>query len=151
MRRTHPLTVLLAAGVASLSVAGEVAVRSPLQAQEVTSQWAGVYTVAQADRGEPLYADNCAACHNWDLTGNEIGPALAGDAFSLRWDGRLLAELFDYTQALMPQNSPGGLSRRQTADILAFMLRTDGVPPGRTEFPARAEDLGEALYQRRSP
>ena len=151
MRRTHLFTVLLAAAVATISVAGEVAGRSPLQAQELTSQWGGVYTAAQAQRGEPLYADNCAACHNWDLTGNEIGPALAGDAFAARWDGRLLGELFDYTQALMPQNSPGGLSWQQTADVLAFMLRTDGAPPGGSEFPSRTEDLGEALYQRSAP
>ena len=151
MRRTHLFTVLLTAGVSSFSVAGKMAVRSPLQAQELTSQWGGVYTVAQAQRGEPLYAENCAACHNWDLTGNEIGPALAGDAFSFRWDGRSLAELFDYTRALMPQNSPGGLSGQQTADVLAFMLSTDGAPAGQSEFPSLTEDLGEALYQRTGP
>jgi quinoprotein glucose dehydrogenase len=151
MRRTHLFTVLMAAGVANFGAVGEVAVRSPLQAQELASQWGGVYTSAQAQRGEPLYAENCAACHNWDLTGNEIGPALAGDAFSARWDGRLLAELFDYTRALMPQNSPGGLSRQQTADVLAFMLSTDGAPAGQTEFPSLTEDLGEALYERDAP
>lgn len=151
MRPTYRIVVLLVAGTACIGIAGAVAVRSPLRAQEARSQWSGIYTAEQAQRGEPLYAFNCAACHNWDLTGNEIGPALAGDAFSARWDGRLLAELFDYTQALMPQNSPGGLSRQQTADVLAFMLRTGSVPPGGTEFPARTEDLGEALYQGKAP
>ncbi len=151
MHVKHGAADLLVAGVASIGIAVGVLVRSPLRAQEVASQWDGIYTAAQAQRGEPLYAENCAPCHRWDLKGNEIGPALAGEAFSARWDGRLLAELFDYTRALMPQNSPGGLSRQQTADVLAFMLRTGGVPPGRTEFPARTEDLGQILYLREGP
>ncbi|MBM3779816.1 MAG: cytochrome c [Acidimicrobiia bacterium] len=110
------------------------------------SQQDGVYTAAQAKRGEALYATNCAPCHNWDLKGNEIGPALAGTAFTARWNGRTLGDLFIFTQALMPQHSPGGLAPSQTADILAYMLQVDGAPAGRAELPARRDNPTRLQY-----
>ena len=118
----------------------------PAAAQGMKSQWDGIYTEAQAARGEKLYAANCAACHNWDLKGNEIGPALTGPSFAGRWNGKPMRDLFDYTQALMPQTSPGGLTRQQNADILAFMFRTGSAPAGKTEFPARADGLAPLTY-----
>ncbi len=70
----HPtFTLGLAAGAAALILSAVPAVR-PASAQSVKSQWDGIYTDAQAARGERLYAANCAPCHNWDLKGNEIGP-----------------------------------------------------------------------------
>src|SRR5688500_3856915 len=116
-------TLGLAAGVTALMLSAVPAVR-PASAQSVKSQWDGIYTQAQAARGEKLYAANCAPCHNWDLKGNEIGPALTGPSFAGRWNGKPMGDLFEYTQAMMPQFSPGGLTRQQNADILAFMLRT---------------------------
>ena len=120
-------------------------------AQGTRSQWDAVYTVAQAKRGEALYAPNCAPCHNWNLGGNEIGPALTGPSFGARWDGRSLADLLDYTQALMPQNSPGGLSRQQNADILAFVFQTGGAPAGKTEFPVQRDVLSQITYAVKTP
>jgi quinoprotein glucose dehydrogenase len=147
MNRT--LSVSLVAGV--LLGAGALSSRPPVAAQGTTSQRDGVYSAAQADRGETLYASNCAPCHNWDLTGTEIAPALTGPSFGGRWTGKSLAQLFDYTQALMPQNSPGGLSRQQNADILAFMFRSGNAPPGQTELPIEPDRLSELTYVARTP
>ena len=139
----HPLA-LLAAPAALLLLVRLASV--PASAQSTKSQWDGIYTDAQASRGEKLYAANCAACHNWNLKGNEIGPALTGPAFAGRWNGRPMSDLFDYTQALMPQNSPGGLTRQQNADILAFVFRTGAAPAGKAEFPSRADALAPLTY-----
>ena len=45
--------------------------------QASRSVWDGVYTEAQAKRGEALFAENCVTCH---------GPALEGDGSpTFRW------------------------------------------------------------------
>lgn len=148
---THGFKVFLVIGIASIGMAQGFNGDAPIQAQEIHSQWDEIYASGQAQRGEGLYAENCAACHSWDLTGNEIGSALTGDAFSARWNGRTLAELLDYTQALMPQNSPGGLSRQQTIDVLAYIFRVGGAPSGQIELQERMEEFGNILYLAKAP
>jgi hypothetical protein len=105
-----------------------------MHGQSTPAGWQGSYSDAQASRGEPLYAANCATCHGADLAGSEKGPALAGVSFAARWTGRTLTELLDYIHLQMPLNSAGGLSRQQSADVLAYMLRKGGVPAGGAEL-----------------
>ena len=50
-------------------------------AQAKKSVKEGVYTDAQAKRGEALYKDQCAACHGDDLAGSGPMPPLAGNDF----------------------------------------------------------------------
>src|SRR5262245_39407004 len=44
----------------------------------------GMYSEAQAARGERLYETNCSACHGSKLEGKTSVP-LSGDVFSSRW------------------------------------------------------------------
>jgi S-disulfanyl-L-cysteine oxidoreductase SoxD len=110
-------------------------------AQQEGGPPAGLYSEAQAERGAALYAENCAQCHQFDLAGGELAPALAGPAFTPRWTRKPLSELFDYMRTQMPLNSPGGLSGRQNADVLAFMLKKSGYPFGKADLPATSEAL----------
>src|SRR5262245_45942753 len=103
----------LAIAVVSLVAAGMV-----VTAQE-KSQWDGVYTEAQAQRGEPLYQQYCSSCHGPDMAGGEMAPGLAGGEFSANWNDLSLGQLFERMRTSMPQNNPGSLSRQQNADILA--------------------------------
>jgi hypothetical protein len=41
----------------------------------------------------------------------------------------------------MPEDDPGSLSRRQTADIVAFMLQKGQYPAGTADLPAETEIL----------
>ena len=52
-----------------------------------------------------------------------------------------MAALFEYMRSAMPLNSPGGLSVQQNADILAFLLRTDGLPAGKSDLTPQPEAL----------
>lgn len=143
-----------ARGVGAVAVLGLVlalASAGTPAAQGAKSQWDGIYTAAQAKRGEALYALNCAPCHSWNLAGNEIGPALTGLAFTARWSGRSIGELFDYTRALMPANSPGGLTAQQNADILAFMFQVGRAPTGSTELPSGSEKLASVMFVAKTP
>jgi mono/diheme cytochrome c family protein len=136
MERTR---VCAAVGITALVTMASVAPGA--WGQGLKSQWDGIYTSAQATRGASLYEANCAPCHRWDLKGTEIAPALTGPAFTGRWNGRPIGDLLDYTWALMPQFRPGGLSRQQNADLLAFIFQVGGAAAGRVELAADAESL----------
>jgi quinoprotein glucose dehydrogenase len=110
-------------------------------AADMKSQWDDVYSLEQAKRGEPLYSDNCAACHGGDLTGGEMAPALIGFEFSSNWDGLTLGDMFERIRVSMPQNDPSLLTRAQKIDVLGFILYKGGYPAGQTELPSQTEVL----------
>ena len=76
----------------------------------------GVYSVAQATRGQQLYKAQCAECHGNAMEGT-IGSPLAGDSFLSNWSARPLTNLVDKIQKTMPFNLPGSLSRQQSTDL----------------------------------
>ena len=112
-----------------------------LAAQAATSQWDAVYSLEQARRGDALYSEHCAACHAPDLSGGEIAPALAGGDFASTWNDLTLGDLFERIRISMPQGNPGGVSRAQKADILAFILAKGNYPAGAGELPSQTEAL----------
>ena len=112
-----------------------------LAAQAEKSQWDAVYSAPQATRGEALYAEHCAACHAPDLSGGETAPALAGGDFSSTWNDLTLGDLFERLRISMPQGNPGGVSRAQKADILAFILSKGNYPAGAGELPSQTDAL----------
>ncbi|MGE3579412.1 MAG: c-type cytochrome [Vicinamibacterales bacterium] len=139
-RVMHTLTGL----AAGLVVAALAAFPVTAQGRGRTAKAApkpGVYTDAQAGRGEALYADNCSYCHLVDLTGGELAPPLTGAPFVTKWTTRPLSDVFDYMRVSMPLNSPGGLSAQQNADLLAFLLKRAGLPAGPAELPAQSTAL----------
>ena len=81
------------------------------------------------------------------LEGGEMAPPLAGGAFNANWNGLSLGDLFERIRISMPQNSPGGLSRQQYADILAVMLSAGEFPKGQTELPREAEVLKQIVFE----
>ena len=103
-------------------------------AQEVKSQWDAIYSEPQATRGQALYVENCVICHASTLAGTDAAPALTGAGFTGKWNNKPLGELFEFMQTAMPVQSPGGLSRQQNADILAYVLRSGRFPSGQTEL-----------------
>ncbi|MBS0281529.1 MAG: cytochrome c [Proteobacteria bacterium] len=101
----------------------------------------GVYTAAQADQGQVQFSQHCAACHGSGLTGNGEAPALVGGEFISNWAGLSVGELFERIRTTMPQDNPGKLSRTQYAQILAFILKSNGYPAGQKELDQRTEFL----------
>lgn len=101
----------------------------------------GVYTADQAKRGEAIYKEQCAACHGDNLEGSGPMPALAGPDFAKSWKGKTVADLFDKTHSSMPATSPGSLTEKQTADVLAYLLSMSKFPAGSTELAASIEPL----------
>ena len=61
---------------------------------------------------------------------SEEGPTLLGEEFLEGWDGEILAELMILMVDTMPEEDPGGLSEQDYTDVLAYLLRENGYPPG---------------------
>jgi mono/diheme cytochrome c family protein len=102
----------------------------------------GVYTDAQAARGQATYLAQCAACHGATLGGG-LAPPLAGAAFLRAWDTRSLLELVDKIQKTMPATSPGTLSRAQATDLAAYLLKAGAFRAGPAEL--RPDDTLKAV------
>jgi mono/diheme cytochrome c family protein len=104
------------------------------RAQSPRSQWDGIFTEAQASRGEALYVDNCIMCHGTNLAGTVLAPAVAGPAFLAKWNRKPLSVVFNIIQTQMPLNLSGHLSPQQNADVLAYMLKKSESPTGTSEL-----------------
>lgn len=121
-------------------------------AQETTrSVWDGVYSDAQAKRGQELYASKCASCHGDQLTGGEMAPPLAGPEFMSNWNGLTAGDLFDRIRTTMPANKPGSLSREVNADILAYMFAASKFPAGSADLPQATEVLKQIKIEAEKP
>ena len=152
-----PVAAVVVIGLAAIG-----AFRSSVRAQQTVSTaasstesshsvWDGVYTDEQAKRGDALYSERCAKCHGPDLAGGEMAPALAGADFKSNWSGLSVDDLFERIKISMPQDNPGGLSRQQTADILAFVLSRGGFPSGTIELAREAEVLKQIRFEALKP
>jgi cytochrome c len=124
--------------VASFIVIGVVATAQPAS----RTVWDGVYSAAQADRGNNLYAGACASCHGKSLEGGHIygsrtrtAPALKGEAFLASWNGLPTGELFSRISKSMPLDRAGSLSDEENTDIVALILETNGFPAGSRDLP----------------
>jgi mono/diheme cytochrome c family protein len=107
------------------------------------SVWDGVYSKAQATRGQTTYGEECARCHGPSLGGGEGSPALSGEDFLGTWRGRTAGDLFEEIRTTMPTDDPGHLSRRQYADVTAYILSVNGFPAGEKELSSTLADLND--------
>ena len=115
------------------------------------SVWDGVYTEAQATRGEALYYQRCGACHGPSLEGGDMTSALVGGVFTSTWNDLPLSDLFERIRITMPLNQPSTLSRQQTADVLSFLLKANKWPAGQNELPRELEPLKDIQIQALKP
>jgi mono/diheme cytochrome c family protein len=129
MRSTFAIGTLLA--VSALAV---------VTAQGKSTQ-DGVYTDAQATRGEAVYTRACVSCHQADLSGGGQAAALVGPDFNADWKDQTLGDLFDRTKISMPADNPGSLSPEDAADVIAFLLSKAKFPAGQTEVPTAPDAL----------
>jgi mono/diheme cytochrome c family protein len=138
--RVAPALLPFAAVVALELLQGGAHAAVP-QAAASKSIWAGVFTETQAQRGQSIYRDECARCHSDTLAGGESSPALVGDTFFDEWNGMTVADLFERMRKTMPEDSPGRLSGKQYANIIAYMFKVNAVPAGADELDADATSL----------
>ena len=133
MPLTRSKASLLLVMVSPLLAAG---LSAPGAAQEPRTVWDGVYTEAQATRGEQVYQDECTFCHLDDLMGDAFATPLIDDAFTFRWDGSSVGDLMTVIQVTMPADRPATLSNEAVADVIAFLFQMNEYPAGDAELAA---------------
>ena len=106
----------------------------------------GIYTEAQAKRGEAVYARACASCHGRDLLGEGQAPSLVGKDFNAEWTDQSMDGLFERTSISMPADAPGTLKPAEVADVIAFLLNKGNFPAGQTDLPSDAAALKQIRY-----
>ena len=126
MRRVWSAAVLFAASLWATSSWTAIAQTGRTAADRV-------YSDAQAARGQALYGAQCQACHGATLGGG-LGPPLASSDFLRVWDKRPLADLVDKIEHTMPASNPGTVSRPQAADLVAYLLKSNGFPAGQADL-----------------
>jgi mono/diheme cytochrome c family protein len=119
-------------------------------AQAKTTQ-DGVYTAAQAKRGDTIYGVSCSSCHAADLAGSGQASSLTGKEFNAAWNGVPLSDLFERIRATMPADAPGTLTPVEVADVIAFILGKAGQPAGQTELAADPADLKAITFMAPQP
>lgn len=135
--------------VAVVMAACTAAVHSSVRASQepaARTTASGIYTEAQAKRGQALYALACAGCHGPDLSGEGQAPSLVGKDFNAEWTDQSINDLFQRTSISMPADAPGTLKPAEVADVIAFMLNKDKFPAGPTDLPSDASALKQIKY-----
>lgn len=117
----------------------------------------GVYTTDQAARGRAQYRKRCVLCHldngqghaavpvipgeSLEREGDAEAPAVAGEPFQKKWNGRTAWELYGTMASTMPVGSPKTLSPQEYADLLAFLFELNKFPAGQSELTPAREQL----------
>jgi mono/diheme cytochrome c family protein len=102
------------------------------QAPAQKTVWDGVYTDAQADRATGTFGASCARCHS--LTPGDGRRPLAGDTFWQKHTQKTVGDLLAYVSANMPNGQGGSLSAASYNDLMALILKSNGLPAGATEL-----------------
>jgi mono/diheme cytochrome c family protein len=124
----------------------------PAFAQDASrTVWDGVYNETQAQRGRAVFLDQCANCHGRNLEGADMTPPLTGAAFMSNWDTLTVGDLADRIRVSMPLNSPGALSRQETADVIAYVLQFNQFPTGKDELPREVLAMKQILFKASKP
>ena len=117
----------------------------------MASVWDGVFTEAQATRGQAVYTGACGLCHGRRLNGAaddpdmRSTPPLARARFLRVWEGRSLAALFEYTRVTMPEDNPNSLTDQEYVDVIAYMLTVGGMPTGDDELQPDPQSLAHVV------
>jgi len=121
-----PLLVLATTPLISFALAAQ-------DNANLRSDLTGVYTIAQAERGQQLYTFRCARCHDTGFSG---APRLGDGRFINDFVGNTVFDLADLIHTSMPVDQPGTTPRVEATDLAAFILSQMHAPPGDTELPA---------------
>lgn len=130
----------LAAGLGTAPTGAGQAAQAPGGAPRL-----GLFTDAQAARGETVYRQSCASCHGAALAGASA-PSLTGQRFAASWgDPRVtLDDLFFVLSTTMPPRASNTVSPQDHAAVFAYILKVNGYTPGSTALTTGSQQLKQA-------
>jgi mono/diheme cytochrome c family protein len=123
--------------ICSAALVGAIVERVHAQAKPAATATkttlSGVYTAAQAAKGEDIYYTICISCHP---KGTYAGPG-----FKNNWNNRPLWDLWDWISNKMPKNDPGSLEPGQVVQVMAYILQQNKMPAGSVALPPNEKTL----------
>ena len=140
---TVPLVLLAALLAVSTRTSTAATSRTPTRQRTI---WDSVYTDEQATRGQAAYNRTCARCHLESLAGADESPALTGAAFLSNWNGLTLGELHARVKKSMPSDDPGTYGPQLITDVIAYVLRVNAFPAGKTELTHEGDALNGVQF-----
>ncbi len=105
------------------------------------------FTEAQVAKGKTAYNATCAVCHGSTMTNGSYGTPLAGEYFKTKWSHGSVRALFDRARSTMPPSQPGSLPADTYANIVAYILQTNGFKAGNVSLKATGEGLEKMVLE----
>jgi mono/diheme cytochrome c family protein len=131
------MAILTLCGLTSATLAAQDSTKAGLSTKD------GVYSEAQAGRGETVFKATCLECH--------VPSDYTDDAFKAKFVGGTAFDMFDLIRSSMPQNNPGSLSNAQYADLVAYLFKLNGLPARKDDMPALPESLKVIKVEAKAP
>jgi mono/diheme cytochrome c family protein len=110
------------------------------QAPQKTTN-SGVYTAAQAERGQKVFEAKCTSCHDT--------ARFTGEGFIDPWAGKPLKEVWDIASGTMPEDNPGSLKPQEYGDVIAFFLSLNAFPAGDAELQGDAAAMANIAIEKK--
>lgn len=107
------------------------------------STLSGVFTAEQAAAGKDVFVGSCTGCHT--------SASHTGAIFLSHWAGKPLSELYGFVSQRMPKATPGSLSEDEYVFVVAYVLKINGMPAGKTELTGDPELLNDIRFDARTP
>jgi len=82
---------------------------------------AASFAPMQADRGQKVFDQTCATCHQPEKF---IGPE-----FVQNWNDRRVGDFYSLVRSTMPVDNPGGLKEQEYLDVTAYLLKANHAEP----------------------
>ena len=102
-----------------------------LTAQSAPTVWDGAYTDAQATRALGSFGTACAECHTLGGTGDG---QLVGSQFWEGYSQKTVGDLITFVRTNMPSGAGNSLPASTYNDLVALILKSNGLPAGETEL-----------------
>jgi len=105
------------------------------------------FTAGQAAQGKRNYAKYCSGCHGANLEGIHLSPSMVGKRFDRTWRGKSVATLAFHVWRMPnePIAAPGSLGDDLYANILAYILKQNGLAAGEEKLPDDIDDLADFI------
>ena len=113
--------------------------------QSVSEAEAPSFTRDQVTEGRAAYREHCASCHGPRLEGLHLSPPLVGPRFDVSWRGKSAGILAFHLRRMPPEPlaTPGSLGDETYANILAYILMSNGLESGDEVLPSDLDALAD--------
>lgn len=127
LSRRRLASLLTGALLLTASLASSVSAQDPVPTDSPAA------AAKQVELGEQWFRAACFECH---ATGG-----LYNADFRLKWNGRSAFDLVESIRSTMPESAPGSLTQGTYVAVVAYLIRTNGMPVGTSALPSDSAGL----------